>query len=175
MRAMASGIGAPDGDGPRREPPTIDVMATPGAHEPRAADAARLQPPTGQTAPAPAQPGDAPTSRLRPVADASGPSPAPPEPTGPPPEQPPARDTSKSWLPSNPPWTLAGAGTVGGACVLLVLGGLWLAGASSRREEAARLAQLESQVGELGARPAPAQVSRVEELGARLGRSETAL
>jgi hypothetical protein len=76
------------------------------------------------------------------------------------------------------PWPVLGA--AGAALVVLVVTGLWAAGAFTRRDDGAgtfalRLALIESQLRQLGERPAAADPRQMSELSARLGVVEQAM
>ncbi len=87
--------------------------------------------------------------------------------------------SSIAWLPPDFPWTLIGAAAAGAVLmlILLAIGGLLTGRDAGTSAPDTRLANLEQQVRELAARPAPASVDAksVDDLAARLGKVEAAL
>ena len=193
---MASGKRPPPGNQRRRRPPTVinleatEVESGPVTAEPQS-DAPVEQPKSQPQADASAEQPQS-DSMPRPE-DAFIP---------PPPERPfqtaseqrasePPREPSSgansgrsfAWLPEELSWSQASAGIAGAAGALMVLLLLWLPGVlSGGRDQSAdlnlnpRLAAIERQLQDLAARPTPAGVDprAIEDLGARLGRLESA-
>src|SRR5438128_3429925 len=160
MESTAGGPSFP-GDKPGGRPrrtATIDLTATEvAAAEPRPAEAASAE---HTEQPAANEPSSA------------GPPPASGAPEAPP--NPPRAGSSRG----PPPWPVMGAAGV--ALVVLVVTGLWAAGAFTRRDDgsgtfALRLALIESQLRQLGERPAAADPRQMPELSARLGVVEQAM
>ena len=196
MTSDPKGSSSPGIANPRRKRPavTIEVKATEVTETPApAAGAATNEPAAAQGAPA-APPADAPAESLEATAadaelaaapaldrEASG---APPEAAVPPPP-PPSPDGERPAAVARD-WTVLGV--AGALLVLLIIAGLWLAGAFERSEDAQlekRLARMESQLLQLAdqnaAAPArPAEDStlaraaqRLDDIDGRIARLET--